>query len=211
MIQSSADVEPPKTRFWKTWNIKIVNVFLCVSQALVESTHYSGFPVVVSQESQRLVGFVLRRDLLISIGQDKSWSKNTLTFSSFNAASLKKNLYPSFFRQCSKASRGRGQCISGGLYWTHSTPPSWSPAPSASERNRGPESLHCHWPHSYGHHCGHLQETGTETVSGHTQRVRTHTHTQTETQTKHDLNKKKTPINTWICWKIKLIKEVEMM
>uniref|UniRef100_A0A671V4V3 Chloride channel protein n=1 Tax=Sparus aurata TaxID=8175 RepID=A0A671V4V3_SPAAU len=36
-------------------------------EALVESTHYSGFPVVVSPESQRLVGFVLRRDLLISI------------------------------------------------------------------------------------------------------------------------------------------------
>ncbi|KAK7909527.1 hypothetical protein WMY93_014211 [Mugilogobius chulae] len=36
-------------------------------EALVESTHYSGFPVVVSQESQRLVGFVFRRDLLISI------------------------------------------------------------------------------------------------------------------------------------------------
>uniref|UniRef100_A0A667Y567 Chloride channel protein n=1 Tax=Myripristis murdjan TaxID=586833 RepID=A0A667Y567_9TELE len=36
-------------------------------ESLVESTHYSGFPVVVSQESQRLVGFVLRRDLLISI------------------------------------------------------------------------------------------------------------------------------------------------
>uniref|UniRef100_A0A672ID82 Chloride channel protein n=1 Tax=Salarias fasciatus TaxID=181472 RepID=A0A672ID82_SALFA len=31
------------------------------------STDYSGFPVVVSAESQRLVGFVLRRDLLISI------------------------------------------------------------------------------------------------------------------------------------------------
>ncbi|KAJ3585574.1 hypothetical protein NHX12_014293 [Muraenolepis orangiensis] len=37
------------------------------AEALVESTRYSGFPVVVSQESQRLVGFVLRRDLLISI------------------------------------------------------------------------------------------------------------------------------------------------
>uniref|UniRef100_A0AAQ4NR74 Chloride channel protein n=1 Tax=Gasterosteus aculeatus aculeatus TaxID=481459 RepID=A0AAQ4NR74_GASAC len=36
-------------------------------EALVESTHYSGFPVVVSQDSHRLVGFVLRRDLLISI------------------------------------------------------------------------------------------------------------------------------------------------
>ncbi|CAL8241388.1 unnamed protein product [Merluccius merluccius] len=37
------------------------------AESLVESTRYSGFPVVVSQESQRLVGFVLRRDLLISL------------------------------------------------------------------------------------------------------------------------------------------------
>ncbi|XP_077598156.1 H(+)/Cl(-) exchange transporter 5-like isoform X2 [Stigmatopora nigra] len=36
-------------------------------EALVEGTHFSGFPVVVSRQSQRLVGFVLRRDLLISI------------------------------------------------------------------------------------------------------------------------------------------------
>ncbi|XP_061664887.1 H(+)/Cl(-) exchange transporter 5-like [Syngnathoides biaculeatus] len=36
-------------------------------EELVESTRFSGFPVVVSQQSQRLVGFVLRRDLLISI------------------------------------------------------------------------------------------------------------------------------------------------
>lgn len=39
-------------------------------EALVGGTQYSGFPVVVSQESQRLVGFVLRRDLLISIGEE---------------------------------------------------------------------------------------------------------------------------------------------
>ncbi|MFT7802102.1 H(+)/Cl(-) exchange transporter 5-like [Arapaima gigas] len=36
-------------------------------EALIAETSYSGFPVVVSQESQRLVGFVLRRDLTISI------------------------------------------------------------------------------------------------------------------------------------------------
>uniref|UniRef100_A0A3P9JSB3 Chloride channel protein n=1 Tax=Oryzias latipes TaxID=8090 RepID=A0A3P9JSB3_ORYLA len=36
-------------------------------ESLIESTRFSGFPVVLSQESQRLVGFVLRRDLLISI------------------------------------------------------------------------------------------------------------------------------------------------
>ncbi|KAJ6653515.1 hypothetical protein lerEdw1_009095 [Lerista edwardsae] len=37
------------------------------AEAIVSETTYSGFPVVVSRESQRLVGFVLRRDLVISI------------------------------------------------------------------------------------------------------------------------------------------------
>ncbi|XP_066570946.1 H(+)/Cl(-) exchange transporter 5 isoform X1 [Amia ocellicauda] len=36
-------------------------------ETLISETTYSGFPVVVSHESQRLVGFVLRRDLVISI------------------------------------------------------------------------------------------------------------------------------------------------
>ncbi|XP_062998023.1 H(+)/Cl(-) exchange transporter 5 isoform X1 [Elgaria multicarinata webbii] len=36
-------------------------------EAIINETTYSGFPVVVSRESQRLVGFVLRRDLIISI------------------------------------------------------------------------------------------------------------------------------------------------
>ncbi|KAF5899776.1 H(+)/Cl(-) exchange transporter 5-like, partial [Clarias magur] len=36
-------------------------------ETLIADTSYSGFPVVVSQETPRLVGFVLRRDLVISI------------------------------------------------------------------------------------------------------------------------------------------------
>uniref|UniRef100_A0A672KYN1 Chloride channel protein n=1 Tax=Sinocyclocheilus grahami TaxID=75366 RepID=A0A672KYN1_SINGR len=36
-------------------------------ESLIAETSYSGFPVVVSPESQRLVGFVQRRDLVISI------------------------------------------------------------------------------------------------------------------------------------------------
>ena len=39
-------------------------------ETIISETTYSGFPVVVSRESQRLVGFVLRRDLIISIGKD---------------------------------------------------------------------------------------------------------------------------------------------
>lgn len=38
-------------------------------EGVMADTDYSGFPVVVSQESQRLVGFVLRRDLVISLGE----------------------------------------------------------------------------------------------------------------------------------------------
>ncbi|KAJ8405835.1 hypothetical protein AAFF_G00312720 [Aldrovandia affinis] len=37
------------------------------AQALISNTTYSGFPVVLTPESQRLVGFVQRRDLVISI------------------------------------------------------------------------------------------------------------------------------------------------
>ncbi|XP_062849396.1 H(+)/Cl(-) exchange transporter 5-like [Trichomycterus rosablanca] len=36
-------------------------------EAMIADTSYSGFPVVTSKESQRLVGFVQRRDLVISV------------------------------------------------------------------------------------------------------------------------------------------------
>lgn len=38
-------------------------------ERLILDTTYSGFPVVISHQSQRLVGFVLRRDLVISLGE----------------------------------------------------------------------------------------------------------------------------------------------
>ena len=37
-------------------------------QQLLKETEHNGFPVVVSRESQYLVGFVLRRDLSLAIG-----------------------------------------------------------------------------------------------------------------------------------------------
>lgn len=37
-------------------------------EALLKETEHNGYPVVVSQESQYLVGFVLRRDLNLAIG-----------------------------------------------------------------------------------------------------------------------------------------------
>ncbi len=38
-------------------------------ERLIADTTYSGFPVVIAQQSPRLVGFVLRRDLVISLGE----------------------------------------------------------------------------------------------------------------------------------------------
>ena len=36
-------------------------------QQLLKTTDHNGFPVVVSRESQYLVGFVLRRDMLLAM------------------------------------------------------------------------------------------------------------------------------------------------
>lgn len=37
-------------------------------EQLLKETEHNGYPVVVSMESQYLVGFVLRRDLNLAIG-----------------------------------------------------------------------------------------------------------------------------------------------
>lgn len=45
-------------------------------EALLKETEHNGYPVVVSRESQYLVGFVLRRDLNLAIGErdtDRIW------------------------------------------------------------------------------------------------------------------------------------------
>lgn len=42
-------------------------------ETLIKDTDYNGFPVVVSRESERLIGFVQRRDLTLAISEsDKS-------------------------------------------------------------------------------------------------------------------------------------------
>lgn len=41
-------------------------------EALLKETEHNGYPVVVSKESQYLVGFVLRRDLNLAIGKQFS-------------------------------------------------------------------------------------------------------------------------------------------
>jgi len=41
----------------------------CIVETLLRETDHNGFPVIISQESHFLVGFVLRRDLIIAISE----------------------------------------------------------------------------------------------------------------------------------------------
>lgn len=47
---------------------------------LLKETEHNGYPVVVSKESQYLVGFVLRRDLNLAIGMKFKTNKNVIRF-----------------------------------------------------------------------------------------------------------------------------------
>ncbi|XP_069067968.1 H(+)/Cl(-) exchange transporter 5 isoform X2 [Pleurodeles waltl] len=51
-------------------------------EAIIAETPYSGYPVVVSQASQRLIGFVLRRDLVISIERARKKQDGVVSASS---------------------------------------------------------------------------------------------------------------------------------
>ncbi|XP_077084076.1 H(+)/Cl(-) exchange transporter 5 [Siphateles boraxobius] len=51
-----------------------------VERLIVETT-YSGFPVVISHQSQRLVGFVLRRDLVISLENSRRHQEGVVSVS----------------------------------------------------------------------------------------------------------------------------------
>lgn len=51
----------------------MIHLFACLfvfpKEQLLEETDFKGFPVIVDNESQRLAGFVLRRDLNIAISK----------------------------------------------------------------------------------------------------------------------------------------------
>ena len=51
-------------------DLDIFKLFLVFpTEQLLEETEFKGFPVIVDNESQRLAGFVLRRDLNIAISK----------------------------------------------------------------------------------------------------------------------------------------------
>uniref|UniRef100_A0A8C2EEB5 Chloride channel protein n=1 Tax=Cyprinus carpio TaxID=7962 RepID=A0A8C2EEB5_CYPCA len=50
-------------------------------ERLIADTTYSGFPVVISQQSPRLVGFVLRRDLVISLENARRHQEGVVSMS----------------------------------------------------------------------------------------------------------------------------------
>lgn len=49
------------------------------AEALITHTDYNGFPVVVSRESERLIGFVQRRDLILAISTTQTLYTHTHT------------------------------------------------------------------------------------------------------------------------------------
>ena len=55
--------------------MKMFEIFL-FAEHILQSTMHNGFPVVVSLESQYLVGFVIRRDLSIAISKSYNYKKN---------------------------------------------------------------------------------------------------------------------------------------
>ncbi|XP_065220056.1 H(+)/Cl(-) exchange transporter 5 isoform X1 [Planococcus citri] len=67
-------------------------------ETLMKNTEHNGFPVVVSQESQYLVGFVLRRDLLLAIANAKrtndGYDGNSLVTFTVDQPSLPPNAPP---------------------------------------------------------------------------------------------------------------------
>lgn len=64
-------------------------------EILLKDTEHNGFPVVVSRESQYLVGYVLRRDLLLAIGKIQTFNQNIpITFAFY--------IMYNNFRKCQK-------------------------------------------------------------------------------------------------------------
>lgn len=53
-------------------------------EILLKETEHNGYPVVVSKESQYLVGFVLRRDLNLAIGNFVLYIKLFLIITVYN-------------------------------------------------------------------------------------------------------------------------------
>ena len=46
-----------------------ISDLFCSTETVLKDTEHNGFPVVISRDSQYLVGFVLRRDLLLAVGK----------------------------------------------------------------------------------------------------------------------------------------------
>ncbi|PIO37790.1 hypothetical protein AB205_0206190, partial [Aquarana catesbeiana] len=114
-------------------------------EAAVNETTYSGFPVVVSRESQRLMGFVLRRDLIISIAaafdaycekltvcsefrvtsvQERSLYNWARLKGKFTVSTDKSNVKCSFFYFAESARKKQEGIVSTSrIYFTEHTPP----------------------------------------------------------------------------------------
>ncbi|XP_035223469.1 H(+)/Cl(-) exchange transporter 5-like isoform X2 [Stegodyphus dumicola] len=78
-------VKYPTTAYDLVRNLRPQNGLYCLTQKgmtleeieqILETTTHNGFPVIVSRDVPNLVGFVLRRDLCLTIEHMKNWKKN---------------------------------------------------------------------------------------------------------------------------------------
>ncbi|XP_053129770.1 H(+)/Cl(-) exchange transporter 5 isoform X2 [Hemicordylus capensis] len=116
-------------------------------EAIINETTYSGYPVVVSRESQRLVGFVLRRDLIISIAPN---------FSS-----------P---RKCPEEARWNCEQLHYLFHRPLPTAASQFPICTQTPEHPGPQSFHCDGSNAHGDCGGHFPQTWASPVPGYAQR-----------------------------------------
>lgn len=135
-------------------------------QATINETSYNGFPVIVSKESQRLVGFALRRDITIAIGTATQGWDDVVS----QGAPLSRALSP-LHRKRTPQTGGDPSQLQSLLHPTRAHPAGRQPQAFKTALHPGHESLHRHRPHAHGDRGGHLQEAGAAPVLGHSQRV----------------------------------------
>lgn len=66
-------------------------------EALIKDTDYNGFPVVVSRESERLIGFVQRRDLTLAISECFLFPRSAVSYGGLWSQTLATFIFDSFF------------------------------------------------------------------------------------------------------------------
>lgn len=135
---------------------------------LLKETEHNGYPVVVSKESQYLVGFVLRRDLNLAIGKEEEFhiclwldGKLLLFFIFFFS-----------FSQCKTLYRWNHWTINRIIH-INGTGTKSGPTTIKFEKDFGYGTHYGDWSNTNGNCCRYVQKIRITTNIGHAQWVKT--------------------------------------